>query len=302
MRTNAPIAQQCMLSIKAFAKINLYLDVISRYPDGYHQLESIMQSVSLFDLIKITPSKEISVTCTEKNLCQESNLAFKVAELLRELTGKDSLGATINIIKNIPVAAGLAGGSADAAATLIGLNILWDLGLSLAELQEIGIKIGADVPFCLAGGTMLAEGRGERLTRLTPMPQVEFVLITPPLHVSTAEVYKLLDQKALPPMNRKDQFIASLSRGVVGEIARSLGNLLEAVTIADRPIITKIKEMAIEAGGAAALMTGSGPTVFVLCQDKDLADKVANTIRSYDQSFFVEVVRPVNQGVEVIQT
>ena len=292
-----------MLSIQAYAKVNLYLDVVSRYPNGYHQIESVMQSVSLHDLIEIAPAQSINVSCTDKALSGENNLAFRAATLLRDQKAPGA-GAAIKITKHIPVAAGLAGGSADAAATLTGLNILWDLNLSIGELQSLGFELGADVPFCLAGGTMLAEGRGEKLTRLKPMPKIPIVIITPPIHVSTASVYRalddLFDERGVGPLREKDAFLHALSGGKQALLSRSLANLLEAVTLSRYRAIAKIKEVALEAGALGAIMSGSGPSVFALCEDDAQAREVAGAEKLYGPEFFVEIVRPVDYGVQVV--
>jgi len=288
-----------MLSIKAYAKINLYLDVISRYPDGYHRIESVMQSVSLHDLIEISPASNINVVCSKEELCGQDNLAFRAAELIRRRMGF-GLGATINIKKRIPVAAGLAGGSADAAATLTGLNVFWGLGLSLGQLQQIGSELGADVPFCLAGGTMLAEGRGELLSALSPMPEASIVLVTPPIHVSTAEIYSALDQENLPPLNRKEKILDALNAKNLAYLADSFENILENVAIKRYPAVLEVKQFAVSSGGLGALMSGSGPSIFIVCRDEISAGKVADVMRAYDPSFFVEIVKPVARGVEVL--
>lgn len=288
-----------MLSIKAYAKINLYLDVISKYPNGYHQIESIMQSVSLHDLIEISPARDISLSCSREELCGGNNLAFRAADLLRKKMNP-KIGAFVNITKRIPVAAGLAGGSADAAATLTGLNELWGLNLSLEDLQEIGLELGADVPFCLAGGTMLAEGVGERLTRLKPMPDTEIVLVTPPVQVSTAQIYNSFDEDGLAPIGLKHEFIDALSSGNMHKITELLNNALETVALKRYPAILGIKQLAVERGGIGALMSGSGPTVFVICRDKSAAESTADMIKSQEKTFFVEIVKPVNRGVEIV--
>lgn len=289
-----------MLSIKAYAKINLYLDVISRYPDGYHQIESVMQSISLHDLIEISQSQDLSISCTKEELSNKENLAYRAAEMLRATISKKA-GAHIHIKKNIPVAAGLAGGSADAAATLVGLNILWQLDLNSDQLQEIGARLGADIPFCLAGGTMLAEGRGEKLSKLKAMPEAWIVLITPPLHISTAEVYRMLDERELAPLYLAREFYDALLSGNVSHIAVMLKNLLEEVVLPIHPEIDGIKKLAVDSGALGALMSGSGPSVFALCKDEESAKRVANIIRARDETLFVEIVKPVGRGVEVLK-
>lgn len=288
-----------MLSIKAYAKINLYLDVISRYPNGYHQIQSVMQSVSLHDLIEISPAQKLNVSCTEETLSGKENLAFRAATVLRETAGIKA-GASLNIIKQIPVAAGLAGGSADAAAALTGLNILWGLNLPLKELQQIGAGLGADIPFCLVGGTMLAQGTGGFLTRLDPLPDAAIVIVTPPLHVSTAEIYRAIDEEQPQPLNVKDNFLQALSSRNLGEIARSLNNLLETVALKRYPAISRAKQLGVTSGGVGALMSGSGPSVFILCENLRSANNVVAAVKSAEPGFFVDVAKPVNSGIEVV--
>ncbi|MBS3909732.1 MAG: 4-(cytidine 5'-diphospho)-2-C-methyl-D-erythritol kinase [Actinobacteria bacterium] len=290
-----------LLTIKAFAKINLYLDVISRYPDGYHRIVSIMQSVSLHDLLEISeaPYPVIDVRCTAGGLSGTTNLAYRAALELREQTGVRA-GARISIKKNIPIAAGLAGGSADAAATLFGLDRLWGLDLSSEYLKEIATRIGADVPFCLIGGTMLAEGKGEILASLTPVPDVSLVIATPPMPVSTAEVYRQFDEAGPAPLGKKDEILSALYHGDARGIAGSLNNLLEYVVLKRYPIILEAKDIALASGALAALMSGSGPSVFALCGDEVAALEVARAMRLHDSSFFVEVVKPARTGVELV--
>lgn len=287
-----------MLSIKAYAKINLYLDVISRYPNGYHQIESIMQSVSLHDLVEISPAQDLSLSTTSRELSNKDNLAFKAAELLHSATSPKA-GAHINITKQIPVAAGLAGGSADAAATLAGLNILWELNLPVEELQQIGERLGADIPFCLAGGTMLAEGRGEKLTRLNPIPRFWIVLVTPPLRISTADVYRLVDEREIASLYTGTEFLGALESGDITQISAMLKNLLEKVVFPLHPDIEGVKKLAIASGGSGALMSGSGPSVYVICRDEEVANRVASDLKSRDEMLFVDIVRPVDKGFEI---
>ncbi|MDP2211963.1 MAG: 4-(cytidine 5'-diphospho)-2-C-methyl-D-erythritol kinase [Candidatus Aquicultor sp.] len=290
-----------LLTIKAYAKINLYLDVISRYPDGYHQIVSVMQSVSLHDLLEISeaPYPVIDVHCTAGGLSGATNLAYRAALELREQTGVRA-GARISIKKNIPIAAGLAGGSADAAATLFGLDRLWGLNLSNDYLKEIATRIGADVPFCLIGGTMLAEGKGELLESLTPVPDISLVIATPPVPVSTAEVYRQFDEASPTTLGKKDEILSALREGDVGSIAGSLNNLLEYVVLKRYPAVLEAKDRALASGALAVLMSGSGPSVFALCGDEATALEVAQAMRLHDSSFFVEVVKPVRAGVELV--
>lgn len=290
-----------LLTIKAYAKINLYLDVISRYPDGYHQIVSVMQSVSLHDLLEISdaPYPVIDVRCTEDALSGTTNLAYRAALELRKQTGVKA-GASISIKKNIPIAAGLAGGSADAAATLFGLDRLWGLDLSSDYLKEIAMRIGADVPFCLSGGTMLARGKGELLEPLTPLPDISLVITTLPVQVSTAEVYRQFDEEGAAALGKEQEMLNALRRGDVGGIAGSLNNLLESVVLKRYPAVSETKDRALAAGAIAVLMSGSGPSVFALCADETSALEVARAMRLDDDLFFIEFVKPVRAGVEIV--
>ncbi|HEY3375415.1 MAG TPA: 4-(cytidine 5'-diphospho)-2-C-methyl-D-erythritol kinase [Candidatus Aquicultor sp.] len=292
------MAGTTMLTIYAYAKINLYLDVISRYPDGYHQIESVMQSVSLHDLVEVAPidTDTITVTCSHEELSGPHNLAYKAAQALRSTYNAQN-GAKISITKRIPMAAGLAGGSADAAATLVGLNELWGLKLELAELQHLGIQLGADIPFCLAGGTMLAEGKGEVLSKLQSMPNVPIVIVTPPIHVSTADIYRAVDTQAPEPLRTKNDIVIALESGDIDKIAESSRNLLETVAVKRYPAISRIKQLLVDAGAKGALMSGSGPSIIALCADNTAARRVAVAAKKFDPAAFVEIVEPVTRGV-----
>jgi 4-diphosphocytidyl-2-C-methyl-D-erythritol kinase len=288
-----------MLSIKAFAKINLYLDVLSRYPDGYHKIESVMQSVALFDLIEISSSSRISLTCSNQSLESEDNLAFKAAELLKAKTGVN-FGANIRITKNIPIAAGLAGGSADAAATLVGLNELWKTGLTITELQSIGFELGADVPFCCVGGTMLAQGKGELLSSQTPLVPVSIVIATLPLHVSTAEIYSNLDKLMLLPLNRKNEILQALLSKDKKVIAGLLANILENVALRQHPEIDRVKQLAIKNNCLGVLMSGSGPSVFAIFDNEEQAGDYANALSATEKNIFTNITKPVEYGVKIM--
>jgi 4-diphosphocytidyl-2-C-methyl-D-erythritol kinase len=288
-----------MLSIKAFAKINLYLDVLSRYPDGYHKIESVMQSVALFDLVEISSSSRIGLTCSNRSLESENNLAFRAAKLLKAKTGVGS-GADIHITKNIPIAAGLAGGSADAAATLVGLNELWKTGLTVTELQAIGFELGADVPFCCVGGTMLAQGKGELLSSQTPLTPMPIVIATLPLHVSTAEIYSDLDELMLLPLNRKDEVLQALLSKDKRAIAESLANILENVALRRHPEIERVKQLAIENNCLGVLMSGSGPSVFAIFDNEDQTGDYARALSATEKNIFINITKPVEYGVKIM--
>lgn len=256
-------------SQKAYAKINLALDVTGKRPDGYHEVSMIMQAVSLYDILSFSPSEtEIRLTCNLPGLeCDSTNLAYRAAELLRQHCGI-SKGIHIHLEKRIPLAAGLAGGSSDAAAVLRGLNRLWELGLEPAELEQLAAQLGSDVPFCLWGGTAHATGRGEILSPLPDYPGLGVLLVHPAIEVSTAGVYGKFDWKAWSKRPATDRNIDKVRRAVMEKsfaaLTENLFNALETVTIAAHPQIATIKKQLHAAGADGVLMSGSGPTVFAL--------------------------------------
>jgi 4-diphosphocytidyl-2-C-methyl-D-erythritol kinase len=262
------------LYIKAMGKINLSLDVVGKRPDGYHDLKMIMQTVELHDDIYISKADNgISVMCEHSLVPEgESNLAYKAAKALCEYTGQ-SLGVQISISKNIPVAAGMAGGSSDAAAVLKGMNQLFSLGLDINVLKEIGNKLGADVPYCLCGGTMLAEGTGNILTPLTEFSDVNLVLIKPKIEVSTAWVFKNYNNADVITRPDTDLLINALEHGNLRAVGENMANVLESVTIKTYPVIEEIKNDLLAYGALGSLMSGSGPTVFGVFDDFNNAQK-----------------------------
>jgi 4-diphosphocytidyl-2-C-methyl-D-erythritol kinase len=267
------------LVLSARAKINLALDVLGRRQDGYHEVAMVMQSVSLADRVTLAAADGISVTTDIAGLdCGPSNLAYRAAALLRDRCGVDR-GVSITLEKNIPLAAGLAGGSADAAAVLRGLNGLWRLGLSSAELEGVGAALGSDVPFCLRGGTALATGRGEVLAPLPALPPVWVVLAKPPVSVSTAWVYGNFRGERVTARPDVEGMKACLAGGDLRGVAARLGNVLETVTVPAHPEIAALKSAMLEQGAMASLMSGSGPTVFGLTDDRRQAEKIAAALR-----------------------
>lgn len=269
------------MRLKALAKINLGLDVIGRREDGYHEVKMIMQTVRLFDRISIQKTKNQKIQ-VKTNLFylpeNENNLVYKAAKLLLDEFQMPK-GVLINLQKFIPVAAGMAGGSSDAAAVLYGMNRMFRLGLSTQELMERGVKIGADVPYCIMRGTALAEGIGEKLTELSPMPECKVLVAKPPISVSTKFVYEnlKLDEHTLHP--DINLLIQDIERGSLKDIAAHMGNVLESVTIPDYPVIAKIKEQMIKDGALNAMMSGSGPTVFGLFEDSEKAEYAYRRMR-----------------------
>ncbi|MCL2406972.1 MAG: 4-(cytidine 5'-diphospho)-2-C-methyl-D-erythritol kinase [Defluviitaleaceae bacterium] len=270
----------------ARAKINIGLDILGKREDGYHNLVSVMQSVYLADEITVKkidkPDYGIKVSVENANLPQdERNLAYKTALRVRERYGIDT-GIFINLKKNIPVAAGLGGGSSDAAAVLIALRNLYGLNMDEAELYKVGLELGADVPFCLTRGTCLAEGVGERLRRLNPFPPAWFLLVKPPVHVSTADIFNKysVGEKTMqrPDMER---LLYGIRTGDLHEICREevLVNVFEPITGAIYPVIYEIKKLCREYGALGASMSGSGSTVFGVFIERESADNAARRIK-----------------------
>lgn len=280
-----------VITVLARAKVNLTLDVLEKRPDGYHEVEMVMQSVELHDCLEFRPAdKGISIIVEGSDLLPYAdNLVYRAADLIRQNGGIRS-GVNVRLKKNIPVAAGLGGGSADAAATLKALNDMWKIGLSTAELMSLGEQLGADVPFCLIGGTALARGKGEQLIELPPCPRLGLVLIKPPFSVSTGSVYRAF--KFGPMVEKPDNqvMIEAIRKRDITGIAGSLGNALESVTVKMHPEIAGIKEKLMEAGALGALMSGSGPTVFGLAPDLESARSVAARYKKSDEQVLVTCV------------
>ena len=242
--------------IKAMAKVNLGLDVLRRRENGYHDVKMVMQTVNLYDTLTLSKMEEgITITTNTGELpLNEDNLIYKAAKLLLEHTGKD-IGVSIHLDKQIPIAAGMAGGSTDAAATLLGMNELYNLNLTKEELAEIGVKIGADVPYCIYGGTYLSEGIGEVLTKLPDAPDCYVVIAKPGIGVSTKYVYENLHIETVN----------------LDGVARKMENVLETVTVKRYPEIETMKNCLLENGAENALMSGSGPTVFGIFKEENIA-------------------------------
>ena len=270
------------ISLKALAKINLGLDVVRRREDGYHEVRMIMQTIQLYDRLDIKRTQEPGIQI-QTNLSflpvNENNLIYKAAKLLMdEFSITD--GVSVKLDKRIPVAAGMAGGSTDAAAMLIGVNRLFSLGLTKRQLMERGVQIGADVPYCIMRGTALAEGIGEALSPLPPMVKCPVLIAKPSISVSTKFVYqnlKLDDTTIHPDI---DRLIDDIKAKNLHDIAAHMGNVLETVTIPNYPVIDEIKTHMLSNGAVGAMMSGSGPTVFGLFDDEDTAKKAYKAMRS----------------------
>ncbi|MDN3451162.1 4-(cytidine 5'-diphospho)-2-C-methyl-D-erythritol kinase [Planococcus sp. APC 3906] len=276
-----------MLYVKAPAKINLTLDVLYKRPDNYHEIEMIMTTVDLADRIGLKATESgIHIESADRFVPNDSrNLAYQAAQLLKDTFNIKS-GVIISLDKQIPVAAGLAGGSSDAAATLKGLNQLWQLNLSLDELAELGAKIGSDVSFCVYGGTALAKGRGEIIEHLPAPPHCWVVLAKPTIGVSTADVYG-----AFNPANAEHpdtgKMIEALEQGDYQGMCDHLGNALESVTLEMHPEVAQIKEQMKKFGADAVLMSGSGPTVFGLVQQEARIPRIYNGLRGFCGEVYV---------------
>lgn len=270
------------ISLKALAKINLGLDVVRRREDGYHEVRMIMQTIHLYDRLDIKRTKESGIQI-QTNLSflpvNENNLIYKAAKLLMdEFSITD--GVSVKLDKRIPVAAGMAGGSTDAAAMLFGMNRLFSLGLTKRQLMERGVQIGADVPYCIMRGTALAEGIGEELSPLAPMVKCPVLIAKPSISVSTKFVYqnlKLDDATIHPDI---DRLIDDIRAKKLYDIAAHMGNVLETVTIPNYPVIDEIKKHMLSHGAVGAMMSGSGPTVFGLFDDEATAKKAYKAMRS----------------------
>lgn len=271
------------LRLKAYGKINLGLDVTGVREDGYHQVRMIMQTVGLHDSIELYRSQKPGIRL-ETNLhylpVNEQNLAYKAAKLLMDEFGIEE-GIRMRLRKFIPVAAGMAGGSSDAAAVLFGVNRMFGLGLSREELMKRGVTLGADIPYCLLRGTALSEGIGEELTALSPMPQCQVLIAKPGVSVSTKTVYKALDEMELGPEQHPD--IDGMIRAIRSQdlmaVAGKFGNVLELVTGQRYPVIGQLKEAMKEQGAINAMMSGSGPTVFGLFTNPRAAQETYEYLR-----------------------
>ncbi len=267
------------IAVKALAKINLGLDVVRKREDGYHEVKMVMQTIHLFDRLEMkkTQADEITITTNLTFLpTNENNLVYKAAKLLKdEFSIKD--GIHVKLHKHIPVAAGMAGGSTDAAAVLYGMNSMFELGLSKGELMQRGVKIGADVPYCIMRGTALAEGIGEKLTALPPMVKCPVLIAKPQIGVSTKFVYENLKLNEGIVHPDIDTLVSDIEAKDLPKIAADMGNILETVTIPNYPVIAQIKDLMKEQGALNAMMSGSGPTVFGLFDTEETA------VRAYEK-------------------
>jgi len=272
------------LELKALGKINLGLDVLGRRENGYHDVRMVMQTLYLYDQVTLT-KKDTPGIELKTNLfylpVDENNLAYKAAKLLMDEFGVKE-GVSIYLDKHIPVAAGMAGGSSNAAAVLYGINRMFELGLSQQELMDRGVTLGADVPYCILRGTVLAEGIGEILTPLPALPKCYVLIAKPPVSVSTKLVYEKLDSHEIENHPDIDGILEGLEKQDIRKVAACMGNVLEKVTIEEYPIIEEIKNVMKEEGAMNAMMSGSGPTVFGLFDNKTIARKAADKIKKME--------------------
>lgn len=302
-----------MISRKAYAKVNLCLDVLRRRDDGYHEVKMIMQTVDIYDTLTFAINENMprckSADADNQITLQilgvpanadlgpiEKNLIYKSARLILD-TYDIKTNVTITLEKHIPVAAGMAGGSTDAAAVFHGLNELLDLKMSLEDMMKLGVKIGADVPYCIMGGTALAEGIGEILSPLPNPPECYLLIVKPDINVSTKFVYENLHVETRTEHPPVDTAIQALSNHDLTLLINSLGNILETVTIPEYPIIDRIKVLMTESGALGSLMSGSGPTVFGIFDEKAKAESAAILLRESkisDEIFVTDWVNEIN--------
>lgn len=288
------------IKLKSRAKVNLSIDVLGKRQDGYHLVEMIMQTIDLYDLIEINEkdNDQITIKSTSDEIPLDcNNLVYKAANLIKK-TFNINKGVEIHIKKNIPVAAGMAGGSSNAAAVLVGLNKLWNLNLSNQQLEKIGLKLGADVPFCINGGAVLASGIGEELTPIKGLTKDVCILVCKPdLFVSTKEVYECIDSKDIDKRPNNKFLIECLKNEETRQLAENMFNVLEGVTMDKHPVIQQIKDIMTNNRALGAMMSGSGPTVFGLYENREDAVKCKAILeKQFKQTF---VVACEEKGVEV---
>ena len=281
------------IKLKARAKINLGLDVVRKREDGYHEVRMIMQMINLYDKITMRRITESGIRVTT-NLpylpVNEDNLVYRAAKLLMD-EFQVTEGVEIELQKYIPVAAGMAGGSSDAAAVMVGVNRIFHLGLTKKQLMERGVKIGADVPFCIMRGTALAEGIGEVLTPLPAMPHCSLVIAKPKIHVSTKFVYGNLKASELKEHPDIDGQVQALREGSLEQLVAKMGNVLETVTVPAYPVIDEIKKTMLKNDAMGAMMSGSGPTVFGIFEREERAQEVCRLLKKEGAAKQVYLVR-----------
>lgn len=287
------------LTVKAFAKINLSLDVLGTLDNGYHEVKMIMQTVSLFDLVELTKKPEgISLSCSLKFLpTGADNLAYRAADAFFRETGING-GVEIYLKKHIPVGAGLAGGSSNAAAVLTGLNRMYNANLSKRKLCEIGKTLGADVPYCIIGGTRLAEGIGEKLSPLPPLPPCYIVLVKPPFSISTKWAYDNIDSCPSIQHPPTDNLIKALHNSNLRAICDNMGNVLEDVSISHYSVLADVKRSLLSLGALGAQMSGSGPTVFGIFDNREKAENAKEILwKKYKTAYVCRGVKSFGRSL-----
>lgn len=288
------------IRLKARAKINLGLDVVRRRKDGYHEVKMVMQMLRLYDQIDIEKTQESGIF-VRSNLSflptDERNIAYKAAKVMIDQFGLEQ-GVIIRIEKHIPVAAGMAGGSTDCAAVLYGMNKLFGLRLNQKKLRELGVKLGADVPYCLMRQTALSEGIGEILTPISPLQDCPILIAKPSVSVSTRHVYEhlKLDEQTMHP--DIDGIVTALADGDLYGVTDRMANVLETVTVPEHPVIDEIKKQMMASGAVNALMSGSGPTVFGIFDDEEKAKKACEDMKASGLARQIYLTRPFNQKIK----
>lgn len=283
--------------LKAYGKVNLGLDVVRRRDDGYHEVRMIMQTVGLFDRLELkkTSGDSITLSANLKFLpVNEQNLVYQAIAAVKEKYALKG-GVEAYLEKRIPIAAGMAGGSSNCAAALRGMDELFDLGIGESGLCEIGAGLGADVPYCVIGGTALAEGIGEKLTKLPPIPDCCILIAKPGISVSTKAVYENLDVPGLASHPDIDGMVSAIENQDLSGVTGRMENVLETVTVPRYPVIDEIKSFLLEQGAANALMSGSGPTVFGIFASEDKAREALANLKSFEDVKQAYVVPPVNR-------
>lgn len=288
------------VKINAYAKINLMLDIIGQRTDGYHDLFMIMQSIGLYDTVTVSEnkSKKITITCNIDDIpLDEKNIAHKAASAFFKATKKKNKGINIDIVKRIPHAAGLAGGSADGAGVLVALNELYGTGLSDDELCEIGVKIGADVPFCIKGGTLLAQGIGDVLSKVKPLRKCFILIAKPDCSVNTGKAYAQFDECGKTHTPDKFGMLCAIQSRDLKDIASRMENVFEQfIDVANK---VDIKDVMRANGALCVCMSGSGPTVFGIFDDKQKAEKSAQELKIYAKD--IAVTTPVSKGCKIVK-
>jgi len=287
------------LTVQAYAKINLTLEVVRRLPSGYHELRTVFQQIALCDDLVLEDSNKIGLTCNDTSLAIGSgNLAWRAAALIVSRCCPQR-AVHIHLHKRIPIGGGLGGGSADAAAVLVGLNRLWNLGLTRQELMALGAELGMDVPFCILGGTALGTGRGEDLTPLPPLPPLALVLAHPGTSVSTAQAYAGLRPHHMGNGEATAAMVSAISRGDMRAVAAGLYNVFEQSLMSHLPAIGRIKSLMLEGGAWNAALTGSGACVFALAGSPDEAEAIAAAVRREFPDVIVTRTREASETSQV---